>query len=351
MSLATCPHDVLYLIFEEACTLDAGPTARALSLTSRYVSLVVSPFLYRTVAVRGIAQVHRARTHFLTLPAEQHKVRNLLVSDLAAEYMHILPSLPTSPTERSVPDLQLRGKWGSEQAHKFQQEVDALLVLLSPSLRTLACLTRNPWQPFILCRLDSTPFPCLTSLILSQHSRIPLRSYTPISETLCMPQLRRLHLSYNGTGYIDFQVGGVVRLFAHGCPQLAWLRLSDVDFYFGGKDALARMLAEMLSVRMRQRTADENAACVPQGVKGVVLQLVKSMRPSIEEQDARALHAMRDDFAGFLVLDDIRLLRTFEEWREEWLKVARSGYSAWEEPGKPSRAQSIRLRLFYGSLT
>jgi hypothetical protein len=366
--LEDCPYDVVYLICEEACSLDAGLTARALSLTSRYISAVAYPFLYHSVAVRGIAQAQRAHAHLSNLPPVQRAVRHLLIADLPADYMCIEPTntdTPTSSAQRSNPALQLRGKWGTERALKFQRALDALLSLLSPSLRTLAVLTHNPWQRFALANLGGTPFPALKSLLLSQHTRMHFRAGTHPVAPFVMPRLRRAHLSLTGTGYIDFRVEGAVRLFARGCPALAQLRLSDVDFYFGGKDALVRLLGDIHAARTG--LADPGALSVPPNVASVVLQPAKSVGPGLAREEMHALRALRDGlaFGGLLALDTPRLLRSFDEWLEEWLEAscrescspkstltrARSRAVARTRGSTPSGATAVRDPSAYGHST
>ncbi|VDB95746.1 unnamed protein product [Peniophora sp. CBMAI 1063] len=348
-TLETCPHDLLYLIFQDACH-DTGVTARSLALTSRRMSAISSTFRYRNLAIIGITRIKRAYESLLSVPEDLRRVHHLYLADIPSEYLHVEPVSP---------NMRLRGCTGTEKAKRFQLAVDKLLALVAPTLRTLTCVTRNPWQRFILAHMGTTTFPCLESLSLSQTTRMPFHSdaFLPPSP-LRMPKLRRLHLAYTGAGYIDFRVGGIVRLFADHCPNLTQLRLSDIDFYLGGKAELFRMLHEMRiptteifplegSPISRQLAIGGRMLQYPSHIQRVIVQLQKRGRygaGDLEAEDMKVLRSMqcldRDEF----MLDNPRISRTYDEWVDEWLEVSDGNFDAWEDPERHSRLTSVSRR-------
>ncbi|KZV73666.1 hypothetical protein PENSPDRAFT_268807 [Peniophora sp. CONT] len=335
-TLETCPHDILYLIFDDACH-DTGVTARSLALTSRRMSAFSSPFRYRNLAITSIARLERAYEALRLVPKELRRVHHLYIADTPAEYLH---------GEPVPPHMRLRGYSGTEKAKLFQQAVNKLLTLLAPTLRTLTCVTRNPWQRFVLAHMGSTTFPRLESLVLSQTTRMPFHSdaFLPPGP-LQMPELRRLHLAYTGAGYIDFRVGGIVRLFADHCPNLTQLRISDIDFYLGGKAELFRMLHEMRipttdafplesSPISRQLAIDGRVLEYPSTIKRIVVQLQKRGRhgeSGLEAEDMNVLLSVQCPDRDEFMLDKPRISRTYDEWVAEWLEVSRGNFDAWED--------------------
>lgn len=352
-TLETCPHDILYLIFKDACH-DTGFTARSLALTSRRMSAISSTFLYRNLAITSIARLKRAYEALRLVPEELRRVHHLYIADSPTEYMHVEP-VP--------PQMRLRGSVGTEKAKLFQEAVDNLLSLLAPTLRTLTCVTRNPWQRFVLAHTGATVFPRLESLIVSQTTRMPFYSDTFLPPSpLHMPELRRLHLAYTGAGYIDFRVGGIVRLFADHCSKLTQLRLSDIDFYLGGKTELFRMLHEMAipttevfpletSPISRQLEIGGRMLEYPSTIKRVIVQVQKRGRHGVsdlEAEDMNVLRSMQRPDRDEFMLDQPRISRTYDEWLDEWLEVSGGNFDAWEDLERHrSRMLAISLRPFY----
>lgn len=74
------PPEILFLIFRYAC-VDHGVTARALSLTSKYVSSVSSRFLFNTLYLASADSVQRALRRLSSLPPPLRQVYHLFIAD------------------------------------------------------------------------------------------------------------------------------------------------------------------------------------------------------------------------------------------------------------------------------
>ena len=74
------PPEILFLIFRYAC-VDHGVTARALSLTSKYVSSASSRFLFNTLYLASADSVQRALRRLSSLPPPLRQVYHLFIAD------------------------------------------------------------------------------------------------------------------------------------------------------------------------------------------------------------------------------------------------------------------------------
>jgi hypothetical protein len=74
------PPEILFQIFRYAC-VDQGVTARALSLTSKYVSSVSSRFLFNTLCLASADSLQRAFRRLSSLPPHLRQVYHLFIAD------------------------------------------------------------------------------------------------------------------------------------------------------------------------------------------------------------------------------------------------------------------------------
>ncbi|KAI0039783.1 hypothetical protein FA95DRAFT_1503723, partial [Auriscalpium vulgare] len=74
------PPEILHHIFTYACT-DSGSTARALSVTSKYLADSAAPFLYRTLSLSGITDIQHALRCLSALPEPHRRVEHLMLAD------------------------------------------------------------------------------------------------------------------------------------------------------------------------------------------------------------------------------------------------------------------------------
>jgi len=74
------PPETLFHIFRYAC-VDQGVTARALSLTSKYLSSVSSRFLFNTLYLASADSLQRAFCRLSSLPPHLRQVYHLFIAD------------------------------------------------------------------------------------------------------------------------------------------------------------------------------------------------------------------------------------------------------------------------------
>ena len=326
-----CPPEILLLIFDLACA-DGGATARALSLTSRYISAVAAPYVHRTLEISGISSIERAYAHLSTLPAEHRRVHHLFVSD-----KQLRDSVPdahlVAPDPESLASVELHEalhRSNAAEARVLPDLLDRLLRLLAPSLRTLSCVLFNPLQSAVFVRLCAVPFPFLTDLTLRLSERILM---PPPPAAPAMPRLRRLHFA--SSRYLSTTAAPVLALFAAACPLLARLRLSDLRLMPGCAAALCRMLGRD-PVRdqygwMPSAASLDRVARLPARVRAVVVQLEDLEAKGFGGFEAHLVQSVADaDGADGFVLLPRAPRRTYEQWAEDWAAVAHGDYSAWE---------------------
>ncbi|THH20232.1 hypothetical protein EW146_g1106 [Bondarzewia mesenterica] len=320
------------IIFSYACT-DGGITARSLSLTSKYLASVAAPFLYRTLSVAGVASIQRAYTHLSALSPERRSVYHLFLSDKPA--IDALPDVhfvaPDPESLASVERHQFLHQTDASEASALPDIATALLRLLSPTLRTLACILFNPLQSAFFAHLSIAPFPFLTDLTLRLSERVLLPpSPMPFVR---LPNLQRFHFASNR--YLSTSAAPILHLFATTCPRLTLLRISDLRLMPGCAATLCRMLGRV-PIRdqygwMPSPDALHRVPRLPFRIRSLFVQLEELDTGGYE---AHLLQRMAEmDYADSFVLLPNARKRTYAQWKEEWIAVTEGDLSHWEGAG------------------
>ncbi|KAH9895689.1 hypothetical protein C8Q73DRAFT_744954 [Cubamyces lactineus] len=197
------PLELHAQIFEFACT-DDGSTARSLSLVSRYVRHIAAPYLYQSLSIAGLEQMHELVARLDVTPPHLRRIRHLFLSD----WTH------SQTKDRVV------GTSDEAQDRYEAERIFALRILAfaASTVETLAVTVSCPFTgPPILGTLFSMSMPRLTEL--SVHGFYPF-PHAPRS----MPRLERLHLSGNRNPHGLLQLGAL----DVACPSLIHLRVSGL---------------------------------------------------------------------------------------------------------------------------
>ncbi|KZT66501.1 hypothetical protein DAEQUDRAFT_767965 [Daedalea quercina L-15889] len=115
-------------IFEYAC-LDNGSTARSLALVSHHVSAAARPFLYQSLSVHGLAQIHALIERLARLPHYLRRIRHL--------YLRSMPQQDTVRAESRDVWLALRDTRRALQK-EAQEAAERLFTFAAPTVEKLA---------------------------------------------------------------------------------------------------------------------------------------------------------------------------------------------------------------------
>lgn len=204
------PPELNSVIFEYAC-VDGGATARSLSLVSKYIHAVATPFLYQSLTISGSAHLLAVATRLEAHPSDARFVRHLFLSDRP------LSSQPSN-APYSVPD---------PEATSFHTLTLRILSLLAPYLDTLALLLFH-YDPYHIAERVSN----VLALTYSQLTSLTL--HTPHSHTIPLPancpELTHLHLSGLTLASLPPKSSTVthLRLTGFGCANSTYI-LTDFD--------------------------------------------------------------------------------------------------------------------------
>lgn len=251
--MEACPPEIHALIFALACS-DDGTTGRSLSLVSRYVRSVSTPFQWQSLAVSG---VHQARGFANKLRAVALNCTSDADSDRPRPIYHLFLS-----TRRRA---DAADGWPSLPLEDWPIHQKEILCYAARTLRTLAFVAFDPFYSSATCIQDllKVPFPVLTELTVRGRCTPSQVSLTDANESddgfepdikvdgdlfdpaavepgaCARPKLRRLHLAcaYHGFAYGTTATHNLIQALS---PSLTHLRLSMLDMW--GSKRVAEIL-------------------------------------------------------------------------------------------------------------
>lgn len=254
-------------IFEYAC-IDDGSTARSLALVSRYVHAVAQPFLYQSLVVRGLAQIHALTTRLAPLPHYLRRIRHLYLDDQDR----------ASDAGRDAGDLD---RWEAACTAVAQ-----LLVLAAPTLETLALTADCPFT-------GTSIIGHLWSLHLPRLRELAVRGFYPFpagadAGGATMPRLRRLYLAANRSPTGLLGSGGL----KDACPRLEHLVIEGVFAAQGFANEVERMFWRE-GEHGRGGVRDDEDSPLPPALSRVVIR--PEALPPKSSMRVRAYHAKMTD--------------------------------------------------------
>ncbi|QRV97460.1 hypothetical protein RhiJN_25479 [Ceratobasidium sp. AG-Ba] len=181
------PIELLEIIFQLACD-DDGLTARSIAFTSWTFYSCSIPLIYRNIAIYRAHQLERLLGCVRSTPRYASFIKNAFIAETATNI----------------------------DGPKFQQTLNSLLKLISPTLLSLTLFLDTQSTPTsgIFQTVFDTSFPLLTSLMLCGDHTIP--------HSLDMPALRRFH----SAGLTKHNAASCFAPLTKYCPHLSHIRIS-----------------------------------------------------------------------------------------------------------------------------
>lgn len=262
-------------IFEYAC-MDDGSTARSLALVSRYVHAVARPFLYQSLAVRGLPQVRALTDQLAPLPHYLRRIRHLYLTD------------------SDQPCHAVRKAGELEGCEDTCAAVARLLALAAPTLETLALTAACPFT-------GTTIIGHLFALHLPLLSELAVRGFYPFPAGAdagrpTMPRLRRLYLAGNRSPTGLLGSGGL----QDACPALEDLVIEGVFAALGFATEVGRMFRREGEPGYDDEEKEEDLPLPPALRKVVIGPEVLPPKSSLR---VRAYHAKMMDLLDCAVRD------------------------------------------------
>ena len=227
------PPEIHSRIFAYAC-MDGGETGRSLSLVSRYIREVSTPYQWQSVVLEG-AQYMLKFADLTDRAKDKRPIYHLFLSDGSPYFP--LPNILYTDSKQIDQSRQLR---------------DALKTILSYAASSLDTLTFYSQAMFLgggtsIAHLLSISYPHLTELtIRGRCTPVQLTTLSTSLEAVPreMPSLRRLHLAIpcHGFAYGNLQqIHDFMRIVA---PRVTHFRLSMLDMWG------SRRVAEVLHAEL-----------------------------------------------------------------------------------------------------
>jgi hypothetical protein len=255
-----CPNEINSHIVDFACS-DGGITAQGLCLVSKYINLIASPFIWRSVSVSGIDRLEKLASRIEANPSLAGMIEDLFVSDWCdgmskalfineGRFDQIASDMPGVTSfafyGRGTSDFYMPHRAGInrsirrkeeklyylDESKRLLQVFGRIFPMVAPTVRNIClfCFNRCSGKNVVEL-LFSSPLPRLTELVISADGGLydlPLGS-TPSLTHIFSPKLPGEEI---GDLFSEcFSQHTQLRVWAHGYYDVEVVSASIRDAY------------------------------------------------------------------------------------------------------------------------